>query len=464
MKSLELKPIHSNIVSTYLEDSIDRDRDINAFVDILNAQESSCAIALDGTWGSGKTFFVKQVKMILDTCSLSEKKRNDNSEKIQRKWKELHGGNMPDLQSHLCVYYDAWENDNDADPMLSLVWSILQDVNEVSPFQDGSKIFEKAAAIAEVITGRSVSAIADAFKKSNVLDDLKRGKDIHHTISEFFENLLVERADRLAIIVDELDRCKPDFAVRLLEQIKHYFSDDRITFVFATNLLELQHTISKYYGNGFDSCRYLDRFFDLRTELPPANLDKYYQSIGFHQEYVVDNVCNELIAKYGFSLREISRFINLVKIAVYKPTHGSRKYDFSFPDGKGRLFCLMVAVPLTIAMKMKNLSDYNALIKGSNPKPFIELLEVMHQKHYYRFDGFLNNHEVFNDKDQEPDSESIVVAFKDKALEIYNTIFNLAYDNRNYECNIGEYSFGRKTQIMISRASSLLSNYYSTYE
>lgn len=62
MKSLELKPIHSNIVSTYLEDSIDRDRDINAFVDILNAQESSCAIALDGTWGSGKTFFVKQVK------------------------------------------------------------------------------------------------------------------------------------------------------------------------------------------------------------------------------------------------------------------------------------------------------------------------------------------------------------------------------------------------------------------
>ena len=167
---------------------------------------------------------------------------------------------MPDLQSHLCVYYDAWENDNDADPMLSLVWSILQGVNEVSPFQDDSKIFEKAAAIAEVITGRSVSAIADAFKKSNVLDDLKRGKDIRHTIGEFFENLLVERADRLVIIVDELDRCKPDFAVRLLEQIKHYFSDDRITFVFATNLLELQHTISKYYGNGFDSCRYLDRF------------------------------------------------------------------------------------------------------------------------------------------------------------------------------------------------------------
>ena len=463
MKSLELKPIHSNIVSTYLEDSIDRDRDVNAFVDILNAQESSCLIALDGMWGSGKTFFVKQVKMILDTCSLLEGKRDDDSEKIQRKWKELHGGNMPDLQSHLCVYYDAWENDNDADPMLSLVWSILQGVNEVSPFQDDSKIFEKAAAIAEVITGRSVSAIADAFKKSNVLDDLKRGKDIRHTIGEFFENLLVERADRLVIIVDELDRCKPDFAVRLLEQIKHYFSDDRITFVFATNLLELQHTISKYYGNGFDSCRYLDRFFDLRTELPPANLDKYYQSIGFHQEYVVDNVCNELIAKYGFSLREISRFINLVKIAVYKPTHDSRKFDFSFPDGKGKLFCLMYIVPLMIALKIKNISDYNTMVTGNNPRPFIVLLEAMTQKYYNMFDAFLNNNEVFNDKNRKPDSEAIVVTLEDKAIEIYNAIFNSSYYNRNYECNIGEYSFDRRTQATLNRASSLLSN-YATYE
>ena len=95
MKSLELKPIHSNIVSTYLEDSIDRDRDINAFVDILNAQESSCAIALDGTWGSGKTFFVKQVKMILDTCSLSEKKETITPKKYKENGKSYMGAICP---------------------------------------------------------------------------------------------------------------------------------------------------------------------------------------------------------------------------------------------------------------------------------------------------------------------------------------------------------------------------------
>ena len=65
-------------------------------------------------------------------------------------------------------------------------------------------------------------------------------------------------------VIDKSDRCKPTFAVHLLEQIKHYIFDDRITFVFSINLEQLQHTIKQYYGADFDSCRYLDRFFDLR--------------------------------------------------------------------------------------------------------------------------------------------------------------------------------------------------------
>ena len=76
--------------------------------------------------------------------------------------------------------------------------------------------------------------------------------------------------------MDELDRCRPSYAVRLLERIEHYFINDRITFVFSVNLEQLQHTIKNFYGNDFDACRYLDRFFDLRLSLPPINTTKYY--------------------------------------------------------------------------------------------------------------------------------------------------------------------------------------------
>lgn len=63
------------------------------------------------------------------------------------------------------------------------------------------------------------------------------------------------------IFVDELDRCKPSFAVQLLERIKHYFGHEKITFVFSVNVSELQYTIKKFYGADFNGTRYLDNFF-----------------------------------------------------------------------------------------------------------------------------------------------------------------------------------------------------------
>ncbi len=87
-------------------------------------------------------------------------------------------------------------------------------------------------------------------------------------MSEFFTEILCERGNRLVIFIDELDRCKPTYAIKLLEQIKHYMMDDRITFVFSVNLEQLQHTIKCYYGADFDASRYLDRFFDFRIDWP----------------------------------------------------------------------------------------------------------------------------------------------------------------------------------------------------
>ena len=56
MKSYELKPTYDNLLNTYLKDAIGRNNDIFLFANILNAIEDSCSIALDGQWGSGKTF------------------------------------------------------------------------------------------------------------------------------------------------------------------------------------------------------------------------------------------------------------------------------------------------------------------------------------------------------------------------------------------------------------------------
>ena len=98
MKSFELKPTEENLLSAYKNDQIGRNTDIHAFVDILNSLEDSCSIALDGAWGSGKTFFVKQAKMILESCSPIESK-SEYRDEVKTVWKNYHGGKEPEFQA-----------------------------------------------------------------------------------------------------------------------------------------------------------------------------------------------------------------------------------------------------------------------------------------------------------------------------------------------------------------------------
>ena len=66
MKSSELLPSYDNLRKTFVNDTIGRSADVIRFASMLNVIDSNFSIALDSSWGSGKTFFVKQVKMFLD--------------------------------------------------------------------------------------------------------------------------------------------------------------------------------------------------------------------------------------------------------------------------------------------------------------------------------------------------------------------------------------------------------------
>lgn len=463
MKSFELKPTEENLLSTYKNDQIGRNTDIHAFVDILNSLEDSCSIALDGAWGSGKTFFVKQAKMVLESCSPIESK-SEYRDEVKTVWKNYHSGKEPEFQAQLCVYYDAWENDNDGDPILSLVYSILQQVDEETPFPKDNKIFEKVAALADCITGKSTTAVLESMKSDSVLDDLRKSKSIHSTIAEFLDHLLDERANRLIVIVDELDRCKPDYAVRVLEKIKHYFDNERITFVFAVNVQELQHTISSYYGSHFDSCRYLDRFFDLRIALPPANLQRYYQSIDFQSDYyTVDFVCKKIIEKFHFSLREISRFLKAMKIAEYELTHSDR-FSFSDPEQLTARICEIYLVPLLIALEISDMNAYTQLISGQNPEKMIELCEWIDSSYSGHFRDFLTRDEVYDNAPENEKKDKKVVTLKEKVTAVYEAIFVKSYTaSDNYRCFVGNCEFDSGTKTYLLRLVSLLSR-FSKYE
>ena len=453
MKSFELKPTPENLLNTFLEDTISRDTDIFRFIDILNSVDDCCSIALDGNWGCGKTFFVKQTKMIMDVHNSCI---TDIDESVRQGIIQKHSNYRPleelELKPQICVYYDAWENDNDEDPMLSLVFSIMKSVDIDYSLKDNPDCLQLGTSVLELFTGKNFGQIIEMLRGEDPFAILKKEKDIHREISKFLDSLMCERGNRLVIFIDELDRCKPEYAVKLLERVKHYFENDRITFVFSTNMKELQHTIRRYYGEDFNACKYLDRFFDLRITMPKADYQKFYTSLNFNNShYTYDAVCDAVIRTYHFELREVAKYLKLTKVAAYKATHGEG-YSFSFPEGYGVEFCLLYVLPIMIGIKIHDLDVYEDFIQGKNYKP---LLEVFNNIEDGFFNDLLNSSETF----ETPDEKQTQVSLEEKIKELYNVIFIKQYTRTEYRTSVGKYLFSRDTRETLLKVAGLLSKY-----
>lgn len=461
MMSFELQPTHENILSSFEKDIFGRNIDVLRFTELLDSIETNCSIALDARWGAGKTFFVKQTKLVLDAFNthINNPNGNDN-EHVREIWDKIKASNKPDLQPQISVYYDAWENDNDDDPILSLVYSILQSASVNFSFSKTPRFLKIASSIAETISGKSVVAIHDALQKEDPMEHIRTEKNLQEQIAEFLDSLLAERGNRLVIFVDELDRCNPAFAVRLLERIKHYFSNDRITFVFSVNLAELQHTVRKHYGEGFNATRYLDRFFNLRIDLPPAKMNRFYDEIGLNDRYYYEEVCRAIIEQNHFTLRETIRFYCMSKAAAYVPLHNDTKYSFAFPSGRGTLFCLMFLVPIMCGLKICDYTRYEAFITGKDSSPLHEFF-LTTESDTDMCKNLLAANECF-DTEENPQMATLV-KLEDKLEEVYNALFIQQYTSSVYTVTIGQMSFNRQSRDVLLRAASTLSE-FSNYD
>ena len=309
----------------------------------------------------------------------------------------------------------------------------------------------------EALTGRNINGIIENLKSENPLTNVKEEKDLHENIKNFYTELLAERGNRLVVFIDELDRCKPSYAVRLLERIKHYLCDNRITFVFSVNLGELQHTIKHYYGNTFDACRYLDRFFDMRISLPPADKIAFYEEMGLDSSYGLEKISRKVIDTYNMELREATRFYRQVKTAAYEPTHDSRKWDFAFPDEKGKQLLLIYITPILVGLKIVNISLYNDFVNGKNSKPLMDIYKESDLGDWL-CSKLLNRNEAY----EEIEGKTLVTV-EQKLQSLYEAIFVTEYTNGVYHTMIGDYEFDSNSKRFVQSIESMLS-VYADYE
>lgn len=162
----------------------------------------------------------------------------------------------------------------------------------------------------------------DAYKDSiKGLETFKKELDI--LINEIIGSSNSTLSAPLFIFVDELDRCRPTYAIEFLETIKHLFDCKNIVFIIATNKTELEKSISKIYGNNFSSTEYLSRFFDRSSTLPEPDIETYLNTKNYspnltkylnnHYEENYEFETNWLLSKifqtFNIQLRQIDKLI-----------------------------------------------------------------------------------------------------------------------------------------------------------
>lgn len=276
-------------------DALKRKPIVEFLANLLKRVEGPFVLALDSPWGTGKTTVIRMLQATLAQANVH------------------------------CVYFNAWRVDYVTDPLVALVSSI----DELKPRGEGaqatfrvhmSKVKKvttaiakrgvvaavKAATLGALDLGEEIEAIAadaaaeaagdlvDAFQKEKVsLEQFRR--ELEKAISQLSDSGM---AKTLVFFVDELDRCRPPFAIEMLERIKHLFDVQNMVFVLSVDKSQLEASTAAVYGDKINAPEYLRRFIDLEFGLPPLDSKDFTRTLmarfDFSEHFAARAQFNEL--------------------------------------------------------------------------------------------------------------------------------------------------------------------------
>lgn len=297
-------------------------------------EKGACTIAIDAPWGVGKSTFLH---MWINELDLGNTLMYPNP--IYRS--EFKGKNV------LPIYYNAWENDFSDSAMVPLLYTICAQLDK--KHEDGWLLPDDENAIVEFlsscsslllmlltyvvskdeVTAQAAGAAGGLTIKGllNLLaryvkhkddepepDSIGAAYDKQLEIRENFRNALVELTKKCGgvyVFIDELDRCKPTFAIDTLEMIKHYFDIPGLVFVFGVDITQLSYAISGRYGENFDAIGYLSKFFDHHILLPTPSAKQMIQYCMPSASLLSDSYrhMDEIFAACKVTPREIPRIM-----------------------------------------------------------------------------------------------------------------------------------------------------------
>ncbi|MEQ1590033.1 MAG: P-loop NTPase fold protein [Gallionella sp.] len=361
-------------------DKLDRKKHAETLTQFIKSIEEPLTLSIEAGWGHGKTTFLQMWTQYLKN------------------------------EKFTCISFNAWEGDFSEDPLIPFVAELKKSITQIqsesgdtkAKFLALSEQLQKAGirvakralpAAAKMLTAGLLDtdelieeAAGNAFEKSiaEKFDAYEADKNNLDEFKKILSDLVSElkRQNKqlpLVFLIDELDRCRPTFALSLLERIKHIFNVDGIAFVIAIDREQLSESARTVYGLKTDATRYLRRFIDYAYTLPdpsPERYPQYLMEVLGCREYLANatgdgsasnNFLQSFIAlsaSFGLRLRDQEHAFSIMTV-MRRTMHA---HDYVDP--------YMLATLLV--MKVANQDKYYQLIK--NIFPLDSLYELLLQQ------------------------------------------------------------------------------------
>lgn len=378
---------------------------IMKILEVISEKKSSCTFALNGAWGTGKTFVLNML--------------------MNQLWEYRS-------DKYIVFHYNCWQYDYYEEPLIAIVAAMLDSVDEKSHLlsedartevKAGIKLAKEAlkrigiSLVKNKIGVDLTEALSTVQQYQEAIDIEKQAQEDSRSFDVFYSfkkaieqaqeeirNLAKDRT--LVVVVDELDRCLPSYAIKVLERLHHLFASIENSAVFlAVDKSQLDKTISQIFGDGTDTTKYLRKFVNLELELDAGKItgsfwEKHLDYFELFDPSLIDtdfpykDFVNALFS--GIDARTQERLMDRIN-TVHRILFADVKKDYSV------MCCELMWIVFTVCYGVSNTVPYKhaqdqqnnscfALTHNVPFKQFFDKLWTSNSVAYYERHGFSGRH------------------------------------------------------------------------